>query len=406
MERISSPHNNPELDLSLISSLYMRDMTCTGWICSLRRTGRSRKECNEDRLYKKQSVNEEYLEAFRTKSYIEICNKAQEGIEKTSTKMLTSSSSSIPLCMQLTEYLLEPHQEMIANITQRLKLHHLLVNYFEASLEACRCCDTILEAIHSMRLAYRRITRVVKLSKTVLDDEDDDNDDKIHNKYVIYRELASFAMQKNPLSVVISTVKFRDIHDRYVELLQRLKSTRREIRRRLTLKRVCKKVLGIALITAHSVVLVALLVFAFHSIVGLVAAPSIVCGLVGLFVKRGRERFRSSYCDDEKLCEQLDVAAKGVYVLSNDLDTMSRMVKRLHDEVEHRKVVAEVCVRNEKSEILLKQVMRDFHEHESSFLEQLEELEGHIYLCFLTTNRSRRLVVQEITDKKRSWVKK
>ncbi|KAH1214699.1 UPF0496 protein [Glycine max] len=356
----------------------MRDMTCTGWICSLRRTGRSRKECNEDRWYKKQSVNEEYLEAFRTKSYIEICNKAQEGIEKTSTKMLTSSSSSIPLCMQLTEYLLEPRQEMIANIAQRLKLHHLLVDYFEASLEACRCCDTILEAIHSMRLAYRRITRVVKLSKTVLDDEDDDNDDKIHN----------------------NTVKFRDIHDRHVELLQRLKSTRREIRRRLTLKRVCKKVLGIALITAHSVVLVALLVFAFHSIVGLVAAPSIVCGLVGLFVKRGRERFRSSYCDDEKLCEQLDVAAKGVYVLSNDLDTMSRMVKRLHDEVEHRKVVAEVCVRNEKSEILLKQVMRDFHEHESSFLEQLEELEGHIYLCFLTTNRSRRLVVQEITDKK------
>ncbi|KAH1120200.1 hypothetical protein AAZX31_17G246500 [Glycine max] len=378
----------------------MRDMTCTGWLCSLRRTtGRSRKECEEDRLCKKQSVNEEYLEAFRTKSYIEICNKAQGGIGKTSTKMLTSSSSSsIPLCMQLTEYLLEPRQEMIANITQRLKLHHLLVDYFEASLEACRCCDTILEAIHSMRLSYRRITRIVKLSKTVLDDDD--------TKGVIYRELASFALQNNPLSVAISSVKFRDIHDRYVELLKRLKSTSKEIRRRLTLKRVCKKVAGIALITSHSVVLVALLVFAFHSIVGLVAAPSIVGGLVGLFVKKGRQRFMSISSNnnnnncEERLCEQLDLAAKGVYVLINDLDTMSRMVKRLNDEVEHRKVVAEVCVRNGKSEILLKQVMRDFHEHESSFLEQLEELEGHIYLCFLTTNRSRRLVVQQITDKK------
>lgn len=367
-------------------------MTCTRWLCSLRRitTGRSGKACDEDRLRNKRSVNEEYFEAFRTKSYMEICNKAQVG--KTSTKILSaSSSSSIPLCMQLTEYLLEPRQEMISNITQRLKLHHLLVDYFEASLEACRCCDTILEAIHSTRVSYRRIARIVKLSKIVFDD----TNDQTHNKDVIYRELASFASQKSPLSV-FSTVKFRDIHDKYVELLHRLKQTKREIRRKLRIKSVCKKVLGIALVAAHSVILVALLVFAFHSVVGLVAAPSIVGGFVGLIVKRtGSKSSNSSY---ERLCEQLDVAAKGVYILINDLDTMSRMVKRLHDEVEHRKVVAELCVRNGKCEIL-KQVMREFGEHESSFLDQLEELEGHIYLCFLTTNRSRRLVVQEIVEK-------
>ncbi|TKY57609.1 UPF0496 protein [Spatholobus suberectus] len=357
-------------------------------------SGRSRKACEEDRLCNKRSVSEEYFEAFRTKSYMEICNKAQGGLEKTSPKILSSSSpsSSIPLCMQLTEYLLEPRQEMIANITQRLKLHHLLVDYFEASLEACRCCDTILAAIHSTRLAYRRITRIVKLSKMVLDDANDQT-----HKDTVYRELASFALQSNPLSI-ISPVQFRDIHDRYVELLHRLKSTRRETRRRLTLKRVCKKVAGIALVTSHSVVLVALLVLACHSIVGLVAAPSIVGGLVGLFVKRARERVRSR--SSERLCEQLDVAAKGVYILINDLDTMSRMVKRLHDEVEHMKVMAGVCVRNGKYEIL-KQVMREFHEHESSFLEQLEELEGHIYLCFLTTNRSRRLLVQQILEKEK-----
>ncbi|KAK7382929.1 hypothetical protein VNO78_28593 [Psophocarpus tetragonolobus] len=339
---------------------------------------RSRKACEEDRLCKKRSVNEEYLEAFRTKSYMEIWNKAQG---KTSTKMLTSSSSSIPLCMQLTEYLLEPRQEMIANITQRLKLHHLLVEYFEASLEACRCCDKILEAIHSIRLAYRRITRIVKLSKMVLDEA---------NKDAIYRELASFATQNNPLS----TEQFRDNHDRYVELLQRLKSTRKEIKRRLTWKRVCKKVAGIALITSHSVVVVGLLVFAFHSIVGMVAAPSIVGGLVSVLVKKGDERVG---CGCERVCEQLDVAAKGVYIMINDMDTMSRMVKRLQDEVEHRKVIASVCVRNGKWEIL-KQVMKEFHEHQSGFVDQLEELEGHIYLCFLTTNRSRRLLVKQITD--------
>ncbi|KAL2319059.1 hypothetical protein Fmac_032935 [Flemingia macrophylla] len=371
-------------------------MTCTRWLSSLRTSCRSRKACEEDGLRNKRSVNEEYLEAFRTKSFIEICNKAQGGFGKTSTKTLSSSSSSsspssIPLCRQLTEYLLEPRQETITNITQSLKPHHLLVEYFEASLESCRCCDTILEAIHSMRFAYRRISRVVKLSKRVMDDENN----QTNNKDTIFRELASFALQNNPLSIV-STEQFRDIHDKYVELLHSLRSTRRKIRRRLTLKRVCKNIAGVALVTSHSVILVALLVFAFHSMVGLVAAPSILCGLIGLFVKKDRERVGLRAC--ERLCEQLDVAAKGVYILINDLDTMSRMVKRLHDEVEHRRVVAQVCVRNAKCEIL-NQVMREFCDQESSFLELLDELEGHVYLCFLTTNRSRRLVVQEITEK-------
>ncbi|WVY89033.1 hypothetical protein V8G54_037898 (chloroplast) [Vigna mungo] len=377
-------------------------MACTRWFCSLpKTTGRTRKGCEEDRLCKKRSVNEEYLEAFRTKSYIEICNKAQGGLGKTTTKMLTSSSSSpsssssssssssVPLCMQLTEYLLEPRQEMIANMTQRLNLHRLLVDYFEATLEACRCCDKILEAIHSARLAYRRIRRIVKLRKIA------DNDDQIHRD-TIYRELSSFASQNNTFSVV-SAVQFRDNHDKCVELLDGLKETRRKIRRRLTVKRVCKKAAGIALVASHCVVLAGLLVFAFHSVVGVVVAPSILGGLVGLLVKKGGERVGCS--SSERLCEELDVAARGIYILINDLDTMSRMVKRLQDEVEHRKVVAEVCARNGKWEIL-KQVMREFSERESSFLEQLEELEGHIYLCFLTTNRSRRLVLQTITDKK------
>ncbi|XP_027330154.1 UPF0496 protein At1g20180 [Abrus precatorius] len=375
-------------------------MTCTGWLCSLRpTTGGPRKECEEDGLCKRPNVNEEYLEAFRTKSYIEICNKAQGQLGKTSTKRLSSASSSspLPLCIQLTEYLLEPRQEIIANMTQSLKVHHLLVDYFEASLEACRCCDTILQAIHSMRLSYRRITRVVKLSKTVLDYNDYDANGLTH-KDDIYRDLASFALQNNPLSIV-STTQFPDIHDRYMQLLHRLKSKRREIRRKLTLKRVCKNIGGIVLLTSHSAVLIALLVFSFHSIVGLVAAPSIVGGLVGLFMKKTkRARESLSTSSSERLCEQLDVAAKGIYILINDLDTMNRMVKRLHDEVEHRKMIADVCVRNGKCEIL-KQVMREFREHESSFLEQLEELQEHIYLCFLTTNRSRRLLVQEITEK-------
>ncbi|KAE9620962.1 hypothetical protein Lal_00019563 [Lupinus albus] len=359
----------------------------------------SRKEREEDNLCTSPNVEQEYHETFRTKSYIEICNKVQGQLGKTSTTRFSSSpstSTSLPFRMHLTEYLLEPRQGIITNMTHRFKVHNLLVGYFNATLEASLCCDNILERIDSMRHAKRRITRVVMLSKRVLDFTNE-NDQTLKD---IYKELASFSLQNNPLSI-ISTIQFHDIHDRYIQLLHSLKSKRRRIQRIVSLKKVCKTLGGIALVTSHCAIIIALLVFSFHSIVGLVAAPTIVGGLVDLFmkrIKRVHERFRISY--SERLYNQLDVAAKGVYILVNDLDTMSRMVKRLHDEVEHWKMIADVCVKNMKGEIL-KQVLGDFNEHESSFLEQLEELEEHVYLCFLTINRSRRQVMQEIMDKER-----
>ncbi|KAL5072213.1 hypothetical protein RYX36_023100 [Vicia faba] len=235
--------------------------------------------------------------------------------------------------MNLTESLLEPRQEIITNMTQNFKVHHLIVDYFDASLDACRCCDIILEGIHSTRLSYTRITRVVKLSKNVLND---------------FNEVASYSskLQNNRLSV-ISTMQFRDSHDRFIGLLQRLTSKRKKIKRKLALISVCKKVGGIALVTSHGAI--------------------------------------------------LNAAAKGVFIMINDLNTMRNMVKRLNDEVEHKKMVADVCVKNVGSKCeILKQVMNEFSDYENRFLEQLEELEEHVYLCFLTINRSRSLVMQQI----------
>ncbi|KAI5392723.1 hypothetical protein KIW84_060044, partial [Lathyrus oleraceus] len=311
-------------------------MPCTRWLCSFRRSGRSRKECDkEDSLCNKSNVNEEYLRTFRTKSYIEICNKAQASNRS---RLSSSCSTSLPpICMNLTESLLEPRQEIINNLTQNFKVHRLIVDYFEASLDACRCCDIILEGIHSTRLSYTRITRVVKLGNIVLNDFNDSGNEK--TKKDIHKEVASFLIKlENSRLSVISTMQFRD---RFIELLQRLTSKRKKMKRELTLIRVCKKVTGIALVTSHGAI--------------------------------------------------LNAAAKGVFIMINDLDTMSRMVKRLNDEVEHKKMVADVCVKNVRSKCeIVKQVMNEFSDQESRFLEQLEELEKHVYLCFLMVNKSRR----------------
>ncbi|KAG0484265.1 hypothetical protein HPP92_008344 [Vanilla planifolia] len=60
------------------------------------------------------------------------------------------------------------------------------------------------------------------------------------------------------------------------------------------------------------------------------------------------------------------------------MDTVSRMVRRVHDEVEHGRDVAR--------------------------LEQLEELEEHVYLCLLTINPDRRLFAEEMGEDRTSSV--
>ncbi|XP_021283938.1 UPF0496 protein At1g20180 isoform X2 [Herrania umbratica] len=304
----------------------------------------------------KTNVNEEYEEAFRTKSYVEMWSQVHGQLEKTSFDRLPSSSS-IPYQINLSEYLLKPREETLDKI-ESLNCHQLLLDYFEAGLEACNLCELLLRSIQQMRLYYRKIRRVIKISEGMQGFSDEQCS-------VILKELAGFASLKNPLSI-ISPVQFRDIHETNVDLFHKLTSKGKKIK----------------------------------SMVGIVAAPGLAACCFGIKKKR---RSRSSDKQGlktsslERLGAQLEISAKGIYILINDFDTMSRLVWRLHDEIEHRKAIASMCIRNGKVE-LLKEVVREFSMHDSSFLEQLQELEQHTQLCFHTINRSRRLVIQEIID--------
>ncbi|GAV87689.1 DUF677 domain-containing protein, partial [Cephalotus follicularis] len=344
-------------------------------------------------LNNKLNVNEEYMEAFRTKSYIDLCSKVQGQMRRTSIDKL-SSSSSLPLYVHLSDFLLEPRQETLMDMLKSLNVHHLLVDYFQASLEACDVCELLLQSIHKTRASHRKIRRVIKLSKR-MDNCASSTDDEEYCSAIL-SELGGFALLKNPLSN-ITPVKFREIHDTNMLLFHKLTLKRKKIRRRVKFNRICNKIGRYSLVISHGALAIALLVIALHCMVGLVAAPGLVaCSLSILFKKKiklvgvgAKTRLL------ESLDAQLDIAAKGIFILINDFDTISRLVRGLYDEIEHRKAVANMCIRNKGSEVV-KEVAKEFHLHESSFLEQLEELEENIYLCFHTMNRSRRLVIQHI----------
>ncbi|RWW48071.1 hypothetical protein BHE74_00045892, partial [Ensete ventricosum] len=84
--------------------------------------------------------------------------------------------------------------------------------------------------------------------------------------------------------------------------------------------------------------------------------------------------------------------------LEPDLDTIIRLVARLHDEAEHTLTLLRLCERHDgHRRRLTQEVARQITKNLASFHQQLDELEEHLYLCFMTINRTRRLVLEELS---------
>lgn len=311
----------------------------------------------------KSNVNEEYVGALRTKSYVELYNKVQLNTN---------------IC-----------QEELYELPESCQLHPLIVNYFDMTLEACRICEVLLQNVQQTRANYRKIRRAIRLMRIEQDSG---------NCYRVYRELASFASLKNSFSVV-NQVQILDTHKGHDLLLQKLSSQFRRANRRMKFLKSCKRVFRMSVAIGYTGIMIALIILVLHSMVFIVAAPGLIACSYKLFRKRSKvDKKGKCSSSQEILIAQLDVAAKGVYILINDFDTMSRLVRRLYDEVEHNRSVADMCARKQNAD-MLKEAIRNYSINKNGFMEQLNELEEHICLCLLTINRSRRMVLQEMVTR-------
>nr|AAX23752.1 hypothetical protein At1g20180 [Arabidopsis thaliana] len=338
------------------------------------RKEKSDKECCRS-LTSKLSVNEEYKEAFRTNSYLETRTKAEDQLGITSCSKLSSSSpspsssSDLSFHSHFTDYLLDPPQETLDALMQDSSLDNLIVTFFDLSSEACDVCETLLQCLQQIKINHNKIKRVMKIGKRVCNGAKTLECSPEMLCALIFQELSRFAALKNPLCRIVNEAQFRIVHDANSDLLTKLTSKKRRIRRKI-------------------------------SILGVFAAPALLglCSFCLLRKKKAKGRMHKSNKDTtlEKLGTQIDIAAKGMFILINDLDTLSRLAGRLCDEIEHRKTVAAMCAKSRKIEVL-KEALREFNGHEEKFSDQLQELEEHLYLCFHTINRSRRLVLAQIT---------
>lgn len=337
-------------------------------------------------VHKSFNLNEEYLSALRTKSYADFFTKAQLLVND-----VVDPSSPSYSHQNFSEILLEPGQKSIpaildsAILSRTPKLKALLLNYFDISAEVSNICSQLLRTTNQIQSNHNFI-------QLALNEIEDLSPDKL--KPIISELVNMFIVQTNPFSKP-NKQDFKLIHDKYSSFLHHLKSMRKKVGRKIKLIKYFKKATGIFVTAACGLVAVTAIVLAVHTLTALLMGPALFSfPLQHLKTKISDFPFlRSGFL--RKVGEQLDIAARGTYILNRDFDTMSRLVSRLHDEVEHNKSMIQFCMERGEERFCL-QVVKELKKSNNGFRKQVEELEEHVYVCLVTINRARALVVKEM----------
>lgn len=281
-------------------------------------------------------------------------------------EIMGSTSASRLLSYRLfVEHLLEPDEVTVSRALESAGIraaHHrsLLASYFEVTAEASFLCSLLLKDVDAMRTRYNNTNKTAAATAAPF----------------------SPTTFSNPfLPSAPSPTRFRAMRAQCSHLLNKLDLSRHRTQARLRLLKRIK--LGSAMFLGALALSLAL-ILALHAIPIVVATPAFIHLL--------------STKNLANCSAQLDVAAKGAYILIKDLDTISRLVARLNDELEDMHATARFWLHKSKHQLQPSgQVAQQLKKNDISFIEQLDELEEHLFLCFMTINRARSLVVKEIS---------
>ncbi|KAI4351687.1 hypothetical protein L6164_006022 [Bauhinia variegata] len=333
-------------------------------------------------------VREEYANAFRTESYIEfwtrVCAYSSGQSSSSYLSRESTTAARLPSYRLFAEHLLDPDQHTAIRILASTHLksifHSLLSDYFTQTANASLLCSLLLKDIDRVRVKYRSL-------QTILQSFTSNQTSSSSNVSMVVAHLIEFSNTLNPfVSSAPSPCRVRAVQSQCSELLKRLESSRDKVRAKLQLiaKLKCGSAFFLVTVTASLIVIVVA-----HGLVLLVAMPGAIVASMDMVLEKKLARVTA----------QLDAAAKGTYIFNKDLETISRLVARLNDELEHMRATVKFWLERKDDGLQADgEVARLLKKNECSFNDQLDELEEHLYLCFMTINRARELVLKEMVD--------
>ncbi|KAL5216400.1 hypothetical protein ABZP36_007801 [Zizania latifolia] len=200
-----------------------------------------------------------------------------------------------------------------------------------------------------------------------------------------------FDQMPNPFPAPVAG--FQGMHRSFVGLKNQLNLRLLMVRRRRRLLRYATRGSGICLIACATGAAIAGLVLATHAITVLLAAAPACTASGGSCCSATASMKRL-----QQHMDLLDDAARGAYVLDNDVDTIERLVSRLHATVESDKMLVRLGLeRGRGQHQFIEEVVRQLRKNHPSLLSQLADLEDHICLYFTTVNHARLLLVNHLS---------
>nr|KYP43868.1 UPF0496 protein At1g20180 family [Cajanus cajan] len=262
-----------------------------------------------------------------------------------------------------------------------------MLSYFEISAEVSLICSYVLKTINQVQCNYHFIERALDIMDGV-----DDSPEKV--KLIIF-ELNSFIFSNNPFSD-LNNHDFKLISGKHSLVLHSLTSMRKRMGRKVKLMTYLKETSETCVKVACGLVPITTNVIATH----ILAAPTMGQTILGFpcteRLKRKLPHLRFSRKFLSKVCDQLDIASKGTYILNKDFDTTSRVVARLCDEIEHNRAMVQLCL-DKKDDKFSLQIVKELKKSDAGFWRLVEELKEHVYLCLVNINQARCLLINEMT---------
>ncbi|KAJ4784059.1 UPF0496 protein 3 [Rhynchospora pubera] len=330
-------------------------------------------------------LREEYTSAFRTESYNEFWARVLDLTLSHGKALQGHSSTKLPSSHFFSEQLLDPDQATATKVLAATRKDNhpdaqtLLSDYYSETANASLVCGKLLKDIEQIRLRYRPMKLDLRLINS---------DGPTKNGFD--KHFADLARSFDPFDYfATSQQQLRTAQDGSSSLLKRLNLGRRKALAKLKHITNIKTVLSISFIIITTSAAVVGACIAVNILVApLFFVPTIIPSSCRFISNKWLRRVVS----------QLDAATKGVYILNRDLDTISRLVERLRDEVEHMMDLIKMCFerRDDGKRRLAQEVVRQLWRNDTSFNQQLDELEEHLYLCFMTINKTRNMVMKEI----------
>ncbi|CAJ1972287.1 unnamed protein product [Sphenostylis stenocarpa] len=321
-------------------------------------------------------VREEYANAFRTESYTEFWTRVLAYSKNDSSSCLSresTTSARLPSYRLFAEHLLDPDQPTVTRALSlahcRPKVHSLLSDYFSHTANSSILFSHLLKDIDLVRLKYTALKTILQCVPT----------NQIPSPMVI-THLTEFSNFSN---LFTSSGQVRAKQYQCFNLQKRLESSRDKAQAKLQLaaKIKCGSACLVAAITASLVVITI-----SHGLALIMAMP----GLASMNLGSKRKL--------AKVAARLDAAAKGSFIVNKDLEMTSRLVARLNDELEYMRRRVKIWVERRENRVEGNDVVQLLKKKHCSFSEQLDELEEHLYLCFMTINGARDLVLSQISD--------